>query len=212
MGKTPGSHNGRRAPKWPWLVCGLFGTVIGVASAFGISGGALSKGNVKVGRWSSDPSVGAKAADPWLRARIARVGLLALTKEETIYFDRQTDDSGNPLREACVYALSGGAIPARWWSITIYGADQMMPRNTDGASSIDATRAQKDAKTDWTGTLSATKPNEGGLWLSSKGGGTFSVTLRLYNPATTQPAELAKLTFPNVALVSCGDDQAKGAK
>jgi hypothetical protein len=204
-------HTSKPKPKWAWFVCGIIGLCLGGVSALAVSGGALSKGNVKVGRWSSDPSVGAKAADPWLRARIARVGLLALTKEETIYFDRQTDDDGNLLQEACTYRLSGAAIPARWWSMTIYGADQMMPRNRDGASSIDATRAMGDGKTLWLGTLSAVKPTGGGLWLSSNAGGTFSITLRLYNPETTQPRELAKLTFPSVSLVSCKDDARKGA-
>jgi hypothetical protein len=212
MNSAANPQRQQRQPKWPWIVCALLGLILGIVSALAVSGGALSKGHVKVGRWSSDPSVGAKAADPWLRARIARVGLLALTKEETIYFDRQTDDDGNPLREACTYRLSGVAIPARWWSMTIYGADQMLPRNTDRASSIDATRALSDGNAAWEGTLSAVKPAGDKLWLSSKAGGTFSITLRLYNPETTQPEELAKLAFPSVSRVSCDGEVVKGAK
>ncbi len=163
----------------------------------------MGQGKVMVGRWSTDPSVGAKAANPWLRARIARIGLLGLTKEETLYFDRTTDEAGNPLREACIYKLAGGPIPVRWWSMTIYGADQFLPRNSDVAGSIDATRSLSDSRTAWSGTLSAVRPNDQPLWLSSKAAGTFSLTLRLYNPSTVDPAQLAKMTFPTIELVRC---------
>jgi hypothetical protein len=208
--KTP-TPTQKPTPKWPWLVCALFGFAIGTSSALALSGGALSAGDIMVGRWSSDPNVGARAAGPWLRARIARVGLLGLTKSETMYFDRTTDEAGNPLREACTYRLSGTAIPARWWSMTIYGADQFLPRNTDAAGSVDATRALPDGQTSWNGLLSAVRPNGTSSWLSSKGAGTFSITLRLYNPSTTDPAELSQLSFPKIELQSCADASAKGA-
>jgi hypothetical protein len=193
----------RRKSIWPWLVCPLVGLLLGISSALILTGGAFSSGDVMVGRWSTNPNVGAKAANPWLRARIARVGLLALTKEETLYFDRSTDEAGNPLREACRYRLSGVPIPTRWWSMTIYDQSQFLPRNTDQASSIDATRALAGGKTAWDATLSPDRPAGDALWLSSKAGGSFSVTLRLYNPASTDPQELAKLAFPKIELVSC---------
>jgi hypothetical protein len=195
-----------------WLMCGLIGVVVGVGSAIALSGGALSAGDIMVGRWSSDPNVGAKAANPWLRARIARVGLLGLTKSETMYFDRTKDEAGNPLREACTYRLSGTTIPTRWWSMTIYGADQFLPRNRDGASSVDATRALTGGQTTWQGILSAERPADAVSWLSSKAAGTFSVTLRLYNPSTTDPVELSQLSFPKIELQSCTNAHIKGAK
>jgi hypothetical protein len=195
-----------------WLMCGLIGVVVGVGSAIALSGGALSAGDIMVGRWSSDPNVGAKAANPWLRARIARVGLLGLTKSETMYFDRTKDEAGNPLREACTYRLSGTTIPTRWWSMTIYGADQFLPRNRDGASSVDATRALAVGQTTWQGILSADRPADAVSWLSSKAAGTFSVTLRLYNPSTTDPVELSQLSFPKIELQSCTNAHIKGAK
>jgi hypothetical protein len=203
--------NKKPSPKWPWLVCGLSGLVVGTGSALTLSGGALSAGDIMAGRWSTDPNVGAQTANPWLRARIARVGLLGLTKSETMYFDRTTDEAGNPLREGCTYRLSGATIPTRWWSMTIYGADQFLPRNTDAAGSIDATRALPEGQTTWEGTLSASRPVQTKSWLSSKGAGTFSITLRLYNPSTTNAAELAQLSFPKIELQTCSDADVNGA-
>jgi hypothetical protein len=186
------------------------GLGIGVGSALSISGGLFSDANITSGRWSTDPTVGAAAANPWVRATIARVGLLALTKEETVYFNRDVDDDGAKLVEGCTYALSGEAIPTRWWSITIYGADQMLPVNTDGASSIDATRALVAPATTWTGTLSATRPATPGPWLSSKGGGTYSLTIRLYNPQSVEKSALQALKLPSVKKVSCTQTPATG--
>jgi hypothetical protein len=195
----------KRPPIWAWLAFAFVGLIVGAGSALAVSGGALSAGNIMVGRWSTDPSVGSQAANPWLRARIARVGLLALAKSETLYFDRRVDEDGNLLREACTYKLTGVPIAARWWSMTIYGDDQFLPRNIDSANSIDATRALPNASSAWTGTLSAQRPQTGGLWLSSKAGDTFSITLRLYNPSTIDPTALAGMDFPKIALISCGD-------
>ena len=84
---------------WRWLICGVLGLGIGVGSALSISGGLFSDANITSGRWSTDPTVGAAAANPWVRATIARVGLLALTKEETVYFNRDVDDDGAKLRQ-----------------------------------------------------------------------------------------------------------------
>jgi hypothetical protein len=205
MNKADAQTQSKRPPIWVWVACAFIGIILGAGSAFAVSGGALSAGNIMVGRWSTDPSVGSQAANPWLRARIARVGLLALAKSETLYFDRRVDEDGNALREACTYKLTGVPIAARWWSMTIYGDDQFLPRNVDGANSIDATRALPNASAGWTGTLSAQRPRTGGLWLSSKAGDNFSITLRLYNPSTIEPTALAGMDFPKIELISCGD-------
>jgi hypothetical protein len=51
--------------------------------------------------------------------------------------------------------------------------------------------------------ISAARPTQGENWMSSKAAGDFSITLRLYNPSTVAPEELAKMDFPKVTLVDC---------
>lgn len=199
-----------KAPIWVWLVCGFIGLLIGVGSAWAISNGALGSAKLAVGSWQSDPLVGAKAANPWLRARIARVGLLALSKEETLYFDRYVDSNAAALDARCTYIIKGGQLPARWWSITAYDNQQFLPRNTDGASSIDATRALAGGATGWTGIISPDMPSDGALWLSSKAAGKFSLTLRLYKPTSTDPSELAKIQFPEIEKSNCAGANEQG--
>lgn len=192
----------RRGALRRYLAATLVGLAAGVASAASVTGGTMGDGSLVVGRWSTDLAIGGPAASPWVRARVARVGLLALSREETVYFDRTTDEEGEPLRDACRYRLAGGALPARWWSVTIYGADQMLPRNPDDAASVDATRLATDAAGTWTATVSTARP-AAGAWISSRGAGTFSLTLRLYNALRVDAAALRALALPTVRRTGC---------
>ena len=188
----------------------LSGLVLGGGSALALSGlfpgfGAMSDGTVDLDGWKADFSVGSDAADAYTRARIARHGLLALARSEAVYFTRNTDDAGERLREGCRYRLSGGTMPARWWSVTLYDAQSRLPMNEDGALSLDASRAGTGA---WSATVAPQAPDEG-LWLSSQGGGQFDLTLRLYVPDArliTDPA--ATLTPPRVEQLDCAGDAA----
>jgi hypothetical protein len=191
------------APWWAWILTGLVASAIGIASALALTGGAIGNSKLVVGKWSTDPMVGATSANPWLRARIARIGLLALSKEETLYFDRNVDEAGNPLRANCIYEITGGPIPARWWSITIYDGQDFLPRNTDNAGSVDASRIAASGAENWLGVISPLAPVGNKLWISSQAAGDYSLTLRLYQPASTQGAELSKMAFPKVALMAC---------
>ena len=183
----------------------IVGIVTGSGSALALSGlfpgfGAMSDGTVDIEGWKADFSTGSDAADAYTRARIARHGLLALARSEAVYFTRNTDDQGERLREQCRYRLSGGTIPAQWWSVTLYDAQSRLPMNDDGALSIDASRAGEQA---WSATIAPQAPDEG-LWLSSQGGGKFDLTLRLYVPEERLFAEpAAALVPPRIERLDC---------
>lgn len=189
-----------------YLGAGVVGALLGLASALwgaGLwpEGGKLAFGDVDVGGWRSDFAVGSDAADPYTRARVARHGLLALAKTEAVYFTRALDDAGAPLREACTYRLSGGPMPAGWWSVTLYDAASMLPANTDNALSIDAERAGKGA---WSAFIAPKRPGDGTLWISSRAAGTFDLTLRLYMPnAALLGNPDTALTPPRIERISC---------
>jgi hypothetical protein len=164
-------------------------------------GRSLAFGNVDVDGWRSDFAIGSRAADPYVRARVARHGLLALAKSEAVYFTRATDDDGAPLREDCTYRVSGGTMPAGWWSVTLYDARSMLPANTDNALSLDASRAGKGA---WEAVISPERPAGAGHWISSRKAGTFDLTLRLYMPEVALLADpTATLQPPQIERVEC---------
>ncbi|MEZ6011164.1 MAG: DUF1214 domain-containing protein [Hyphomonas sp.] len=193
----------------PLLIGGILGIGAGVASALFATGmigsGVRLSGGVDVNGWQSDWTIGSAAANPWTRARIARHGLLALTKEEAVYFTKATDDEGKPLSEGCIYRVSGGDMPALWWSVTLYNAESYLPSNDDKALSYDMTKAEASGAPDaWSFTISPTAPAEGG-WVSSKAAGAFDLTLRLYKPSVDLIADpKATLPAPAIARVSCG--------
>ncbi len=189
-----------------YLAAVVAGIALGLGSALWMAGlwppgRNMAFGDVDVRGWRSDFAIGSKAADPYTRARVARHGLLALAKSEAVYLTRTVDDAGEPLREACTYRLSGGAMPAAWWSVTLYDAASMLPANTDGALSIDAERAGKGA---WSAMIAPQRPAGGEAWISSRGAGRFDLTLRLYIPEARLLADPnAALTPPRIARLAC---------
>lgn len=178
------------------------GLVVGAGSALhsmkrGGLRGAGSSG------WQGSAVTGSVDADPWTRARVALTGLLALTRSQAIYFTTQTDDSGARLREECRYRVSGGAMPARWWSVTVYADDDYLPQNEDDALSFDATEVRPDPQGQWTA-LVAKQPEPGQPWASSNKAGQYTLTLRLYNPAKSAQDDYGSIPMPKVTRLDCG--------
>ncbi|MFM5953286.1 MAG: DUF1214 domain-containing protein [Novosphingobium sp.] len=179
--------------------------------ALGLTAGLLSgwlaitggMGGQSYAGWYGSSVTGSADAGPWLRARVAVSGLLALNKSQAIYFTRKTDDSGERLREECRYRVSGGALPGRWWSVTVYAADNFLPLNDDDALSFDATEATPDATGQWAAILAPTRP-AGGAWASTRKAGAFDITLRIYQPSAAAQADFGAIPMPRVTRLDCG--------
>ncbi|MEL6738752.1 MAG: DUF1214 domain-containing protein [Pseudomonadota bacterium] len=197
-----------------YLVAGVAGIAIGVASALYLSGLWSTKkpmefGDVNVAGWVSDFAVGSEQASPYVRARVARHGLLALANTEAVYFVRAKDDEGARLREDCDYRLSGGAMPAKWWSITLYQTQSsMLPMNEDEALSVDATSIVAVGDR-WEALIAPERPEDTPNWISSQNSDRFDLLLRLYVPQEallTDPE--ATLTPPSIQRLGCrGEDR-----
>ena len=195
-----------------WLLFALGGIGVGAYSALAMSGllpgDRRTGGPIEINGWHGDFAMGSEDASPYFRARIARHGLLALANTEAVYFTRLLDDSGQPFSEECTYRLSGGAMPADWWSVTLYNSDNFLPDNSDNALSFDASRAGDgaDGAGDgaWSAIISPNKPAAETGWISSKAGGTFDLTFRLYVPGDgvlDRPEDL--IEAPSVERLSC---------
>ncbi|WP_298336536.1 DUF1214 domain-containing protein [uncultured Erythrobacter sp.] len=191
----------------------IIGLIAGPASALYMAGlwpGAdpLDFGNIEIDGWRSDFAIGSEAADPYTRARVARHGLLGLAKSEAVYFTRTVDNEGRAFSEACNYRISGGAMPASWWSITLYNGESFLPDNTDGALSIDATQLNA-VDGPWEAMVAAQRPEAGMAWISSKAAGNFDLTLRLYVPKEALlEAPEDTITPPTVERLSCEGEAA----
>ncbi len=172
-----------------YLFAVVVGCALGVGSALAMAGllpgaSTMAFGDLNVEGWHSDFAIGSKAADPYTRARVARHGLLALAKSEAVYFTTSTDTNGRALREDCTYRINTGrALPAQWWSVTLYTADSLLPLNNDKALSINATSVEPEPSGRWEGLISPTPPANAENWISSRNAGNFNLTLRLYVPS-----------------------------
>lgn len=207
-----------KARAFVYLCAMLVGIAAGSASALIMSGLWSTKepmefGDIRIDGWISDFAVGSHEASPYVRARVARHGLLALAKSEAVYFVRGTDDAGRRLTSDCDYRISGTDMPARWWSITLYNtADSMLPRNEDDALSVDATsimRANEATSGTWDATIAARRPASTDNWISSRGADGFDLLLRLYEPSDALLAEpQATLPPPSVERLICAKDAA----
>lgn len=194
------------------IVAIIFGLNLGALSALWFGG--MIDGGPKIGNaidtdgWRSDWSIGSESANPYVRARVARNGLMGLRKEEAVYFIKTEDQRGARLTEDCDYLVRGGVLPAAWWSITLYDAGNRLPMNEDAALSFDQTKAERLGGVDWSFMISATAPADlpDPAWVSSRAGGAFDLTLRLYQPsAELLDDPVAALTPPTIERLSCGE-------
>lgn len=188
----------------------LMGSAGGAATALmaaGMAGSSLNISQaVRAGQWTSDWSIGSEAANPWTRARVARHGLLALRKEEAVYFTTNTDSDGRRLHETCSYEVSGSRMPGSWWSVTLYDATSYLPRNTDNALSFDRTKAEAlGMHEEWRFTISSDLPDRS-AGISSRAGGAFDLTLRIYKPSEAFLADPETILQPPlVRRLACSE-------
>lgn len=164
----------------------LLALVVGVGSA-GVWLTQVGIAGVDTGAWRVNLLAGSRDADAYTRARIALGAVLALDRSETLYYTTDRDETGEPLRAECRYVIEGSPPPARWWSITAYGADHFLFPNPQRRYSINSETAQLDSRGRFRATIGpATMTGaEDTLWIPTSGEGGMRLTLRLYGPEET---------------------------
>lgn len=156
-----------------WLSGGHF--------AQSISNGSKTQGAfIHNGVWFTSQYAGSSNADPRTRALVAATGLLALPRQETIYFRAHKDNQGRPLSSQYDYIVSGAALPARWWSITLYDGDHFLNQQVRGPYSAKSTTIAPGSDGRYSIILSS-KPHSGN-WIDMGDGESMSLSLRVYNP------------------------------
>lgn len=184
---------------WSGLV--LAAAITGAAGTKPLLGLLMERQAIHNGPWRTSASTGRQDANPWERAAVALAGLYALTPQEAVYFTAFTDSSGEALRGECRYLVSGMPPPARWWSLTAYGADHYLVPNEGNRYARHAGNLPASDDGRFAIDVSA-KPSED-RGLPSPAEGAFSLTLRVYNPAASVLARLATLPLPSIIRESC---------
>ncbi len=167
---------------WHRYALGLMvGLGVGGGLAWRATGSGFDHGAITNGSWSTSLTYGTTSADPLTRAAVARRGLLALPKTETVYWAASTDSEGKPLDGSCTYAMTGKALDSRWWSVTYYDRQGYLVANPARIWSFSGAAITPEEKQGWKVVISPAKPASG-HWLPGAKGQGFELTLRMYNP------------------------------
>jgi hypothetical protein len=171
----------------------------GLASAWWTLQRAEALGNA-VGPWRVSLLAGSADADAHTRARVALGGLLALNRNETMYYLARHDSLGVPLRSRCRYLVSGVPPRARWWSVTAYAEDYFLFPNSERRYSLNGATARLDAEGRFAFVSAPGMPAElqGRPWLPTPGDGGLMFTLRVYQPQASLRDTPQSLDAPRI--------------
>ena len=179
----------------------LGAVALGAGSAWWVLRKARWAGSsVRVGPWTGSTLAGSTDADMYTRAKVALDSLLALGRDETMYYMARHDDVGQPLRSACSYRVEGLPPPARWWSITAYADDLFLFDAPNRQYSLNGSTARLDASGRFT-LVTGHKAMNGWHWLPTPGQRGLVLTLRLYNPGSDLQAAPERLQPPSIKAI-----------
>jgi hypothetical protein len=194
-----------KLPRWRRWATGLALYLVAVALGLGSAWWVLKKApwlgtGITVGAWKTNLRAGSTDADMYTRAATALNGLLALGRNETLYFVATHDDSGATLRARCHYRVRGLPPQARWWSVTAYADDLFLFDAPNRHYSLNGDTAQLDGQGQFVFTTGPAAIDDS-HWLPTPGNGALVLALRLYNsepalqaaPATLMPPSIARL-------------------
>lgn len=183
------------------LIGGVLGVVIGSGSAiWSVRAGSLGAQNA-IGPWVTGRDFGTAAASDYTRAVVALRGLLALPATEARYYTAGTDNSGQPLRGNCTYRVTGGALPAKWWSITLYDRAGYLVPNPANIYSIGSASLTADETARWTVVISPAR--QPGRWLPTGTTEPFELTMRAYLPSDRGKGDFTTAQLPTINREQC---------
>lgn len=156
--------------------------------------------SVTVGAWKGNMRAGSPDADMYTRASVALNALLALGRDETMYFIATHDDQGRALQSQCSYRIEGTPPKARWWSVTAYADDLFLFDAPNQHYSLNGSTAVLNAQGHFSLTTGP-QAVDTSFWLPTPGKTGVLLALRLYNPDLSLQAAPASLQAPSITRV-----------
>ena len=194
--------------RWPLAV--LLGLALSVVCLANTIKHGLGQNFLRNGDWYTSNSIGAADADVMVRAVVAIGGLLASTREDSMYYTLSSV-AGEPLRLNCRYRITGDDYDADWWSITAYGWDYYLIPNREKRYSFNNENVDRDENGSWV--IHVGTDQEDGNWLPVGPSGTpvaskskdhdFDLLLRLYTPGNAYLQQPDSAPLPKVTVEGC---------
>jgi hypothetical protein len=197
-----------------WDVAFAVLTFLALALA-GAAGGALlalhrlrtttgaNPDEIRIGAWTTNTLAGSSAANALTRARIAMHGILAMHRQEAIYFFSSCDDLGNPLDpNHHDWEIVGHGFDCRWWSFTLYDEDYQLIESLSRRYSVHSDNVALSP--DGSYRIVISRANPGTNWLASGNARRLMVTLRLYNPSPAVLDDVRRVVLPSIRRIENG--------
>lgn len=182
-------------------ICAIAGVVLGGGGAvLSVRAGALGAQN-SIGPWVTGRDFGTAQASRYTRAVVALRGLLALPATEARYYTAATDDRGAPLDGARRYIVTGGPLPAKWWSLTLYDREGYLVPNKPGIYSVGSAGLPAAEAANWRVMIAPSA--QSGHWLPTGGIARVELTLRAYLPADHGAGDFTAAQLPRIAKAGC---------
>ncbi|WOE76431.1 DUF1214 domain-containing protein [Alterisphingorhabdus coralli] len=187
-----------------YLLCILLGLGAGGGlAAWQLRNDSTTMG-IANGPWKTAENIGSRYADMRTRAVVALRGLLALPDSEAVYYNAAVDSEGEALSGNCHYRVSGGALPARWWSVTAYDLDGYLLPNDSGHYSVGSGALPAEEQGNWSFVVGPDNTvASGGKWIEVVADAPFELTLRTYHPSKTLLEGKDSVTLPTVTRLAC---------
>ena len=182
-----------------YAICAVVGLALGAGAAVQrVRTGALGA-NRAIGPWTTGRDLGSCGAGAYTRAVVALRGILALPAQEARYYNAAVDSTGEPLDGKCRYRVSGGAIPSKWWSLTLYDHPGYLVPNQAGIFSVASAAVPNPAEWD----IRVAPAEQPGLWLPTGRIDRFELTLRAYLPDDGGIGNMTRDQLPSIVKEGC---------
>jgi hypothetical protein len=157
---------------------------------------------IQMGAWTTNKLAGSSAANALTRARIAIHGIMAMHRQETIYFFASKDDLGHPLDPSCDWEIVGRGFDCRWWSFTLYDEEYQLIESLSRRYSVHSNNVTLSP--DGSYRIVISRGNPGANWLAAGAAKSLMVTIRLYNPSQAVLDDVRRVTLPQIRQISQG--------
>lgn len=179
----------------------FIGGSLGYCSADYAMENGIRSVSITHGPWKTWPAVASPTGDPYTRAHFAESGKFAVTAFEALVYRARTDSEGRSLDDNCSYEVSGDALPARWWSLTVYDAAGRLVKNRTERYSFNSHNIWRSPDGGYQINLSPQASP--GNWLPTNGTGSFLLLLRLYNADQNIAQTIDMNTLPAIVRGDC---------
>jgi hypothetical protein len=180
----------------------LAGIALGLAATFFTIERGLGFGAVRAGPWTGWPKTGAKDADPYARAVLARTGELPLGTAEGLTFVAKGERQASLFDPRCDYKVHDPVPQARYWTLTASRTDGRLIPNA--AKRYGFTSAEIVRATDGSFEIAVSPEVQPGNWLPVAPDEPFILVLRLFDTAmSASTTQLSRADMPRITRERC---------